>query len=239
MAKIAKVMTLFIFVLGSFTFVNRDAHAQITHVSINQKLFSLGEYPKFRLNIVSESGNYSKMQFVVQQGGSEERLMVKPINKFLLLLTGVEDVVDPSARLVIREYRVNKWRDVKRFELFSGDEQHVTPRAKKKVLESEIKRVESRLVQLQGAGALNDGACQLSTLPGQTLWRIATQYSKEWGMSPQGGAVAIYEANPQAFSAESISSLRADSKLMCPSDLIKNKYKDPNVAQRTYKALLN
>ncbi|WP_050774354.1 hypothetical protein [Shewanella benthica] len=121
MIKVA--LCLILFITAPFIGVG-DAAAQITHVSINEQQFILGGYPKFRLNIVSQDVSLYKMQFVVRQTSGEERLMVKPINNFLLLVIGVEDVVDPRATLVFREYRVNKWRDVKVFSLFEG--QHLS-----------------------------------------------------------------------------------------------------------------
>ncbi|MEC4725432.1 hypothetical protein HWQ46_07720 [Shewanella sp. D64] len=242
MAITVKIAVMFMLVLGSYTLVSRDAYAQITHVSINQQLFTLGEYPKFRMNIVADSDNYNKTQFIVRQGDNEEKLMVKPINKFLLLLSGVEDVNDPSAILVIQEYRVNKWREVKRFSLFSGDVSSVIAKAKPVVLKSEVKMVEKGLVLRQTSTPdeiLADHNCLLDSLPGQTLWRIALQYSKEWEMTTQGSVVAIYEANPKAFNSKNISSLKEGAQLLCPSKLVKDKYRDSQVAQRKYQALLD
>lgn len=240
MAITVKIAVMFMLVLGSYTLVSRDAYAQITHVSINQQLFTLGEYPKFRMNIVADSDNYNKTQFIVRQGDNEETLMVKPINKFLLLLSGVEDVNDPSAVLVIQEYRVNKWREVKRFSLFSGDVSSVT--AKTVVLKSEVEMVEKGFVLRQVSTPdeiLADNNCSLSSLPRQTLWRIALQYSKEWEMTTQGSVVAIYEANPKAFNSKNISSLKKGAQLLCPSKRVKDKYRDSQIAQRKYQALLD
>ncbi|NRB25697.1 hypothetical protein [Shewanella sp.] len=122
MTKMIKVTLCLILFIGASSIGAGYANAQISHVSINEQQFILGGNPKFRLNIVSQDASLNKMQFVVRQMSGEERLMVKPINSFLLLVTGVEDVVDPSATLVVREYRVNKWRDVKVFPLFKGQQ---------------------------------------------------------------------------------------------------------------------
>lgn len=239
MTTTVRIAMMLMLALGSYTFASRDVYAQITHVSINQQLFNLGEYPKFRVNIVTDSDNYSKTQFIVRQGASEEILMIKPINKFLLLLKGVEDVKDPSAVLVIQEYRVNKWQELQRISLFSSEVSSVVT---KTVLENEIKAVKSRLIQLQDPKldeTLTEPHCSLNALPGQTLWRIALQYSKEWKMTPQGSVVAIYEANPKAFNTRNISSLREDSQLQCPSSQVKDRYRDSQLAQRMYQELLD
>ena len=170
--------------------------------------------------------------------------MVKPINQFLLLLTGVEDVNDPSAVLIIKEYRVNKWHKVQSFPLFSDDVQpiSVTKQAQKQALKDQIRVVQQRITQLQTPTSdvvLTEADCSLDWLSEQTLWSIALQYSKQWKMTTQGGVVAIYEANPQAFNSKNISSLKAYAQLYCPSNAIKDKYRDSQVAQGMYKALLD
>lgn len=244
MVNIVKIAMMLVFIAGSCIFSSFDAQAQITHVSINQQLFTLGEHPKFRMNIVSDKSNYKKMQFIVQQGDSEEILIVKPINKFLLEAIGVEDVNDPSAVLVIKEYRVNKWRNVKSLPLFSGDarSKNVAVKAKPLVLRNEVKVKQNRLVELQVSKSgeiLTDPNCSLESLLGQTLWKIALQYRKEWRMTTYGAVVAIFEANPKAFSANNVSSLKADSQLFCPSNAVKDKYRDSQLAQDMYKELLD
>ena len=237
MTKIVMTAMVVLFILGSTIFACRFAHAEMTHVSINQQLFTLGGYPKFRMNIVSDSSNYSKIQFIVQQGGNEERLMVKPINEYLLQLTGVEDVDDPSAVLIIKEYRINKWQNVKSFPLFTNTVGLASVKVDKHTLKNKIKVAvgsDSLKPNSKAGVGLVDDDCSLDLISGQTLWKIGRDYSKEWQMSTQGSVVAIYEANPKAFYAKRISSLRADSQLRCPSNLIKEKYRNKQVAQRTY-----
>ncbi|WP_076412185.1 hypothetical protein [Shewanella sp. UCD-KL12] len=235
------------------------ASSKVSHVSINAQQFILGGYPKIRLNIVSQHENLDKMQFVLTQGTSEERLMVKPINNFLLLVTGVEDVVDPDAMLVIREYRVNKWRDIKSFELFKGQE--LSPElatrlasnvaAEKKLVQqhnigavnSDASKSDNSVVHTQQQisdeyrGALVDDSCTLNYTSDMTLWRIGTQQSKAWGISTYGAILAIFEANKKAFLKGRIDSLRADVPLLCPSLALRDKYADSKVAKAAFEAL--
>jgi FimV-like protein len=244
MANFFKIVMALILFVGSYMFSCLDAHARITHVSINQQQFTLGEYPKFKMNIVSKDANYKKMQFIVQQGNNEEILMTEPINRFLLQLTGVEDVNDPTAVLIVKEYRVNKWRNVKRFPLFSADVKPIslTVNAEPSRVKNEIKVGQNRPIPLQVRKpdeALADIHCSLNSSPGQTLWRIALRYRKEWQMTTYGSVVAIYEANQQAFNAQNINSLKEGGQLFCPSNAVKDKYRDRQVAQSRYKELLD
>ncbi len=243
------------------------APSKVSHVSINAQQFILGGYPKFRLNIVSGHTSLDKMQFVLMQSSGEERLMAKPINNFLLLVSGVEDVVDPGATLIIREYRVNKWREVKSFELFKGQELSpelaahstfntatkkvvvVKPAAQTKTAQKTTDQHLSESAQTTGIivtkqqvsdeyrSALVDTSCTLTYTPDMTLWRIGTQQSKEWGISTYGAIVAIFEANTRAFLKGRIDSLRADASLLCPSLALRDKYSDSKVAKAAFEAL--
>ncbi|MBT1444094.1 hypothetical protein KJI95_06095 [Shewanella sp. JM162201] len=98
------------------------AAARVSHVSINKSQFTLGEHPRLRVNVVSDKGDFSRIEFLIRQGKSEEKLMLEPVNNFLVLLTGVEDVTDASAELVVREYVINEWHDYKVIPLFGGNE---------------------------------------------------------------------------------------------------------------------
>lgn len=251
---IKSVMITLLLVCGFFTSVG-NAYAQISHVSINEQQFILGGYPKFRLNIVSQHESIDKIQFVVRQASGEERLMVKPINNFLLLVSGVEDVLDPNATLVVREYRVNKWRDVKQFNLFKG--QTLSPELSTKTsadnlkleksvtnsAQTNIKAVPAKLtdadkpVSARYRAALIDNSCQLDYTSDMTLWRIGTQQSKRWGISTYGAILAIFEANTPAFIDGKINSLRADVPLKCPSIALREKYADSNMAKKAFESL--
>ena len=260
MTRMIKVTLCLILFISAPFIGGGDAYAQISHVSINEKQFILGGYPKFRLNIVSQDASLDKMQFVVRQTSGEERLMVKPINNFLLLVTGVEDVVDPSATLVIREYRVNKWRDVKVFTLFKGQQLSPELAAKSSAAhlsaENRSSRAPSSSYEIatmsqtsaplptakgkksaQYRDALVDKSCTLNYTPEMTLWRIGTKHSKEWGISTYGAMIAIFEANPKAFNQGEISGLRADVSLRCPSRALREKYSNSKEAKQTFDAL--
>jgi len=242
-----------------------QAYAQITHVSINQRLSDLGDYPKLRVNIVSGHENLDKMQFVVRQAGGDERLMVKPINNFMLLLTGVDDVIDPSAQLIVMEYRVNQWHLVKALPLFS-DEQiakgvsakiQPKPKAKQKQVKQKTEIVSgvagthttkatkpasaavlaAHTSNSSTVAELTQENCELDYNGSQTLWRMGNQYSQEWKMGTYGAMLAIFEANPKAFNKGEISGLRADVVLLCPSVSLKEKYSDNQAAKRIYEKL--
>ncbi|WP_394147708.1 hypothetical protein [Shewanella atlantica] len=261
MTRIIQISLFSFLLLCAQLLGSSHAYAQITHVSINQQMFGLGDYPKLRVNIVSGHENFDKMQFIVRQSSGDERLMVKPINNFMLLLTGVDDVLDPSARLIVKEYRINQWQLVKTIALFS-DEQiakgfRVKPEAKRQQIQpkTELKTEQAvsaikkpakpasaaLLAAKTGQGAtsvsLTEDDCVLDYDGKQTLWRIGSQYSKEWEVGTYGAILAIFEANPKAFNKGEIGGLRADSVLLCPSLSLREKYRDSAMAKRIYEQL--
>ncbi|MFB2681408.1 FimV/HubP family polar landmark protein [Shewanella mangrovisoli] len=114
MTKIAKSLGLFALVCSACV------QAQVSHVSINSRMFELGAYPKMRVNVITDNQDMTRLEFAVLQSGGEEKLMAEQLNRFLVLLTGVEDVTDPKARLLVREYRVDRWYEVKNLPLFDN-----------------------------------------------------------------------------------------------------------------------
>ena len=101
--------------------ISSPALANITHVSINQRLFDVGKLPLLKINIVSNIKDSKRFQFLLQQQTGSERLMVNRINDFMLLVQGVEEVTDNQATLLVQEYRDNYWYDVARLPLFAAD----------------------------------------------------------------------------------------------------------------------
>lgn len=112
MANIVKSLGLLALVCSA------QSMAQVSHVSVNSRMFELGGYPKLRVNVIADNQDMSRLEFVVQQAGGEEKLMVEALNRFLVLLTGVEDVKDDKAKLLVREYRLGRWYEVKSINLF-------------------------------------------------------------------------------------------------------------------------
>jgi len=86
MTKIAKSLGLFALVCSA------AVQAQVSHVSINNRMFELGAYPKMRVNVISDNQDMTRLEFVLHQSSGEEKLMAEQLNRFLILLTGVEDV---------------------------------------------------------------------------------------------------------------------------------------------------
>ncbi|MCP3128658.1 FimV/HubP family polar landmark protein [Shewanella sp. KJ2020] len=115
MTKIARLLGLLALMCSA------TAVAQVSHVSINSRMFELGAYPKMRLNVITDNQDMTRLEFVVHQSTGEEKLMAQQLNRFLILLTGVEDVTDPKALLLVREYRVDRWFEVKSLPVFGAD----------------------------------------------------------------------------------------------------------------------
>ncbi len=93
--------------------------AKVSHVSINLRAFELGEHPSMRVNLVTDKRDLSRLAFVLSQQGQEEKLMAVSLNKFMLLLTGVDNVFDSDAELVVSEYRIDRWHEIERLPVFA------------------------------------------------------------------------------------------------------------------------
>ncbi|QYK01117.1 hypothetical protein [Shewanella psychrotolerans] len=241
--------TILYAMLTTLLLVSYSSMAKVTHVSINQQQFALGANPKLKVNIVTERSHLDKLQFVVEQQSGSERLMVSPINSFMLLLDGVEDVTDADAMLIVKEYQINQWQEVKRMRLFDGatlTKPLATPLDKKLTKPTVVNdNLVSTAVNPTGVvtakplldNNLIEPNCQLDYDGKQTLWRIASMYAKAWQLSTYGAALAIFDANPKAFSKRKIDKLRADVVLVCPSLLVKQRYLDAKFAKQTFDAM--
>jgi len=327
--------------------------AQVSHVSVNSRMFELGGYPKLRVNVIADNQDMSRLEFVVQQAGGEEKLMVEELNRFLVLLTGVEDVKDDKAKLLVREYRLDRWYEVKSINLFgeakptsaalsmsaaSGSKNTTTALVQKRADKVNVQPVkvaaESTSVGDKAATAVIAAAnihvdahvntkptvpaaevvtgfkfpeaadeqntqvaevkavaknsepvavkatsaetmmpepvmsevvvteavkttnselkvnaaetsptasqtpehCQLTYLAGETLWRIANRYANDWDVSVYGAMLAIYEANPAAFSKNKINALKSNAALSCPSKMILAQHANAKEAQAMFEA---
>ncbi|MGI2135971.1 FimV/HubP family polar landmark protein [Shewanella baltica] len=374
MANIVKSLGLLALVCSA------QSMAQVSHVSVNSRMFELGGYPKLRVNVIADNQDMSRLEFVVQQAGSEEKLMVEELNRFLVLLTGVEDVKDDKAKLLVREYRLDRWYEVKSINLFgeakptsaaltakaaSGSKNTTTalvPKRADKVNAQSVKvaaestpvveakpataviaaanthvdtkptvsaaeivtgfkfpeavneqntsvteakpvaktsepvavkttavealmsepvavkttpvetvmsesvavktmpvetvvpeTVMSEVVATETAKTTNSELkanaaetsptasqipenCQLTYLAGETLWRIANRYANDWDVSVYGAMLAIYEANPAAFSKNKINALKSNAALSCPSKMILAQHSNAKEAQAMFEA---
>lgn len=331
--------------------------AQVSHVSVNSRMFELGGYPKLRVNVIADNQDMSRLEFVVQQAGGEEKLMVEELNRFLVLLTGVEDVKDDKAKLLVREYRLDRWYEVKSINLFgetkltsaalsmsaaSGSKNTTTALVQKRadkvnvqpvkvaaestsvvgaktatvitaanihvdthvnthvntkptvpaaevvtgfkfpeaadeqntqvaevkavaknsepvavkatsaetmkpepvisevVVTEAVKTTNSELkvnaAETSSTASQTPEHCQLTYLAGETLWRIANRYANDWDVSVYGAMLAIYEANPAAFSKNKINALKSNAALSCPSQMILAQHANAKEAQAMFEA---
>ncbi|ABV89088.1 FimV/HubP family polar landmark protein [Shewanella pealeana] len=225
------------------------AHAQVSHVSINERQFEFGEHPSLKLNIVSSHSNLKKVQFSIRQASGEERLISKPLTSFMVEVTGIDDVVDKDALLIVKEYRVNRWHQVKVLSLFNAntpeleiDSHHSASHSlpSENRTQSEAKSVALNSgIRVSGADVivsrLDD--CQVDFDGKESLWRIANRQSQRWGISPYGAMLALFEANPKAFNQHSIHGLKANGKLECPSMSTLEKYADAKAAEKQFDAI--
>jgi len=158
MTKIAKSLGLFALVCSA------AVQAQVSHVSINNRMFELGAYPKMRVNVISDNQDMTRLEFVLHQSSGEEKLMAEQLNRFLILLTGVEDVTDPKARLFVREYRVDRWYEVKNLPLFDNTSSATSSVSQAKIaVVKSSKAAKAETSQLAASSAKSDKTTVKST----------------------------------------------------------------------------
>lgn len=239
-------------------FMLAPAYAKVSHVSINQRLFELGEQPELTLNIVSSHNDVKKLQFLVRQADGEERLSLEALNSFKIKVAGIEKVTDKNAVLIVREYRINRWNQLKVISLFNEalpesamNSYYTSDRAKAKVSEQGTQMSDAIMADDKLAAALGWGeepststisfnsrhGCDLAFNGKESLWRVANRQVQRWGVSAYGAMLAIYETNLQAFNRQSIHGLRADAKLECPLPAVIDKYRDSTQAEKVFSAM--
>ena len=251
-------MKRMIFALVVF-FICTSAHAQVSHISINKRLFELGQHPSLKLNIVSSHNSFNKVQFSIRQADGEERLVSEPITGFMLRVSGINEVTDKKAVLVVKEYRVNRWYQVKVISLFNEDmpesamDRHytadrLTP-TKQGTQVSDAVLADNKLAVALGWREESSTAKQVNTTAAiaetcllafngrESLWRVANREASTWGISPYGAMLAIFETNPKAFNQQSIHGLKADARLVCPSADTLAKYSNPTTSEQQFSAM--
>ncbi|MEL4474286.1 FimV/HubP family polar landmark protein [Shewanella algae] len=283
------------------------AIAETAHVSINQRMFELGHLPLIKVNVVADSEDMTRLEFIVRQQGAAEKLMVQPINRYMVLLLGIDEVTDKQAELLVREYRINRWHELKRLPLFDTSvpvalrsnrarvfaEQMPTESPQVAVSTQAIenkaienKTIEARSVQAtavsskvvpppavqaqrvkdvagqpqsesQSLGvpsasqavaapgrqvkalpiASREPGCMLDFDGTETLWRVASRYAQSSHIHVYGAMLAIFDANPKAFSRGDIRNLRSDAKLHCPSSSLLESYGDKTAAKEKFEQM--
>ncbi|MBO2690590.1 fimbrial protein FimV [Shewanella algae] len=283
------------------------ARAETAHVSINQRMFELGHLPLIKVNVVADSEDMTRLEFIVRQQGAAEKLMVQPINRYMVLLLGIDEVTDKQAELLVREYRINRWHELKRLPLFDTSvpvalrsnrarvfaEQMPTesPQTVMSIQALENKAIENKAIEARAVPAtvvsskvvpppavqaqrVKDvagqpqsepqslgvsSASQAVAAPGpqvkalpiasrepgcmldfdgtETLWRVASRYAENSHTHVYGAMLAIFDANPKAFSRGDIRNLRSDAKLHCPSSSLLESYGDKTAAKEKFEQM--
>lgn len=136
------------------------ALASVEHISIHSKQFSLGQHPQIQVNIVSDNKAMNRLAFFVVQAQGEEKLMVHEANDFKVSLVGVEDVTDPNALLLVREYQIEHWSEVASIALFTVAEVQQAVKASNRL----ANKNSGHKVNVKGAadGLNSQGAATLS-----------------------------------------------------------------------------
>ncbi|WP_144212288.1 FimV/HubP family polar landmark protein [Shewanella donghaensis] len=181
-----------------------------------------------------------------------EELMVQPVNGFMLYAIGVDDVKDPNAKLIVSHYKGNNWQQFSVIPVFdapfiktnskteinintSNQPKKVAPMpqvksSQKNQLAVTAPKPSKPQAQVLPATMVSSSAselgasCIIERNSTETLWRIASRYAKPWETNVYAVMLAIFEANPQAFSKQKIYLIRQDIQLVCPTVNQLNQY---------------
>ncbi len=283
------------------------ARAETAHVSINQRMFELGHLPLIKVNVVADSEDMTRLEFIVRQQGAAEKLMVQPINRYMVLLLGIDEVTDKQAELLVREYRINRWHELKRLPLFDTSVPVALRSNRARVFAEQIpgeppqvavstqalenKAIENKTIEARAVPATvvsskvvpppavqaqrvkevagqpqsepqslgvpsasqavaapgrqvkaqpinnREPGCMLDFDGTETLWRVASRYAQSSHTHVYGAMLAIFDANPKAFSRGNIRNLRSDAKLHCPSSSLLESYGDKTAAKEKFEQM--
>ncbi|MFB2668645.1 hypothetical protein ACE02U_07630 [Shewanella xiamenensis] len=222
-------MKYFFILLSIFYF--SESYARVEHVSLNQKMFMLGDLPLAKVNIVisEDSSIDSGIEFYLVQKSGEEKLIVQQLNKFSLLLMGLDKVTDENAKIVVRE-----WRNVKDIQLIHNEDKQDDNRLALKVLSSKVVLSDETNINLTKETA----ECVLNYDGQETLWRLGLNYGNLWGVNNYAAMLAIFHDNLHAFSRMNIKGLKKDAFLKCPSEETLDMYKLKRDAKEIFNKML-
>ncbi|WP_394129322.1 FimV/HubP family polar landmark protein [Shewanella maritima] len=214
--------------------------AEISHVGIDTKQFEAGALPIISVVVTTEHKDLSRLNFYLRQVYSGnivlEKLEVISYQGDRLSLRGKEAIQDPKAALIVSEYRHSKWQQYKPVAVFSESSfsNNKSPVGIKRMKPSTSAEPDTMTAQAYTSG----DSCIVLRDTGDTLWSIASKNSKQWGTNVFGAMLAIYEANPRAFTRGDITRLMADRRLTCPDEAILSQFVDSTADKQTYDALV-
>lgn len=202
-------MKYFLILLSIFYF--SESYARVEHVSLNQKMFKIGDLPLAKVNIVmsEDSSIDSGIEFYLVQKSGEEKLIVQQLNKFSLLLMGLDKVTDENAKIVVRE-----WRNVKDIQLNNNEDTQDANRLALNALSNKVVLSDETNINF----TKDTTKCVLNYDGQETLWRLGLNYGNLWGMNNYAAMLAIFHDNLHAFSRKNINGLKKDTFLKCPSE---------------------
>lgn len=206
------------FIAIAFLVIIPNAYSEIKHISLNERMFEIGKVPILKINIVADQQHIPNLEFVLVQKNSEERLVVRQQNQFILVVMGQEKVYDINAKLIVRYSN-----PIGSIPLFN-----------------EIDYVEEANASSSGYPMQitpNSNSCTLEYDGDKTLWRLAKDYSAIWKTNVYSAMLAVFYANPDGFYQGKINGLRKNAKLSCPSEELLNYYRDNQNAKNIFDSL--
>lgn len=253
-----KRLIMLLFVVGGMFVSVIHAFAQVSHVSINSRQFDVGQQALLKMNLVVQNDDGSQLNFYTRQQiegeMQQQKLLVQPINRFLVQLSGQHIITDTQAQLVVTVNRPDGAVLLAVLALFDAPLSFNSAQLAKAPTTS-IPSVIANKPSPTRVGATSDNTeqvdvaneptlrpqtpvnCQLIKEDSDTLWRIAERYKGQWNTSVYGAMLAIFEANMLAFSKQKIHLLLKNAPLNCPSPEILAQYDNKIVDKKVFQVI--
>jgi FimV-like protein len=176
------------------------AQANVDHVSINSRQFELGQHPQLKVNLVADKNEVSKLAFYVQQmhgsNKQQEQLMVRPINNYLLMVTGTEEVTDKQAKLIVQRYRRGNWNTYLELPLFDS------PHSEKSATLVQSKAISQSLADVKAQAAQN---------PASSVSRFASNSGKDVKAKTSKAQVADTQVKVKTASSDNSAAQKSEA----------------------------
>lgn len=251
-----KRLIMLLFVVSGMCVI--PVFAQVSHVSINSRQFDVGQQALLKMNLVVQNDDGAALNFYTRQQidgeMQQQKLMVQPINRFLVQLSGQQIITDPKAQLVVTMNGHDGVILLAVLALFDAPLSFNSAQLTKVpmpsgsaviVNQSASVRVGVTSNNVEQADVASESHlqsqipehCQIIKDNSDTLWRIADRYKGQWNTSVYGAMLAIFEANMLAFSKQKIHLLLKGVPLHCPSPQILAQYNNQAVDRKVFEVI--
>jgi hypothetical protein len=191
-------------------------NAKVDYISLHSVDLNTSQALLIKLNIV-EKNETSPLKFLLKQSTKTTKLSYDYLNKYMLTLKGSHAVYGDAAIIVYQKTN-DSWDEVRTIHFNSPPTQGNLTSENNVV--SNPTSILPLTVNTINDEKLIDSKCSLIRFPKETLWGLASRYSKQWNVDIYSTIIAIYTQNKNQFSKRHIKLLKDDSVLTCPNKSI-------------------